>query len=130
MATQPLSLSYLLLDPSYDPVFAANTTLTGTKAVSQAILTRLNLFLGEWWEDLSLGLPVLQSMVAQLGSSRAIQAAQQAVIDQIMTLAPYVVAVTSATVAFVNGKLSVQVTVQTAFGMVTVQTAPGASAAI
>lgn len=130
MSANPLSLSYLMLDASYDPVFAANTTLTGRAAVAQAILTRLNLFLGEWWENLNLGLPVLQSMAAQLGSSRALQAAQQYVVTDIMTLTPYVTAVTGVTLSFVNGRLGITANVQTVFGLVTVQAAPGASAAL
>ena len=125
------SLSYLMLDANYDPVFANGTSLTGLQAVEQAILTRLNLFLAEWWENLKLGLPVFQVMLAQLGSARTIQAAQQAVAADILTLSPYVTSVTVVTVTLNSAdQLAIQVTVQTIFGTTTVQAAPGASAVI
>ena len=73
------SLSYLMLDSGYDPVFADGTSLTGTQAVAQAIMTRLKLFFGEWWENLALGLPVFQSMLGQLGSQRGLAAINLAV---------------------------------------------------
>ena len=131
MSTQPYSLSYLMLDAEYDTVFSNATALTGLQAMQQAILTRLNLFLGEWYENLNLGLPVFQVMLGQLGSSRTIQAAQQAVAADIMTLAPYVTAVNNVSVAFnIAGQLSIQVIAQTVFGVVNVTSAPGASAVI
>jgi hypothetical protein len=131
MATQPVSLSYLMLDSDYDPVFANNTSLTGAQAVAQAILTRLRLFLGEWFENLNLGLPVFQTMLGQLGSPRTLQAAQQAIVADIMTLSPYVTSVTATSVSFNSAnQLNIQVTAQTIFGAVSVTTAPGASAVI
>lgn len=33
-------------------------------AVVQAIITRLNLLLGEWWEDLDDGLPLFQKIIS------------------------------------------------------------------
>jgi len=131
MSTAPLAILYLALDADYDPVFAANTALTGQPAVVQAILTRLKLFQGEWWENLNLGLPVFQSMLAQLGTQRTQQAAQRAVAANIATLSPYVTSVNNVSVSLNGaGQLSIQVSVQTAFGLVAVQTAPGASAVI
>jgi hypothetical protein len=131
MSTQPYSLSYLMLDAENDTVFNNATALTGRAAVAQAILTKLNLFLAEWFENLNLGLPVFQVMLGQLGSSRTIQAAQQAVAADIMTLAPYVTSVITVAVAFNDAsQLSIQVTAQTVFGVVNVSSAPGASAVI
>ena len=42
------AFAYLAVGLNHDPIWAAGNTLTGIEAVSQAILTRLNLFLGEW----------------------------------------------------------------------------------
>jgi hypothetical protein len=123
------SISYLLLDQAYDPVFADGTSLTGTQAVAQAILTRLKLFLGEWWENLNLGLPVFQSMLGQLGSPRGI-AAMQLAIQQNIAGAPYVTAVTGVVVAFTNGQLQYTAQVQTAFSPTTVSNAPPGASAI
>lgn len=39
--------------------------LVDIEAVPQAIKTKLNLFRGEWWEDLSEGLPFYQEIAAQ-----------------------------------------------------------------
>ena len=130
MSTTPLSLSYLALDSSYDPIFANGTSLTNLQAVTQAILTRLRLFLGEWWENLNLGLPVFQTMLGQLGTQRVQQAAAGAVTRDILSLSPYVTAVSSVSVTFTNGRLNISAVVQTAFGTVQVQTAPGASAVL
>ena len=125
------SLVYLALDAENDTVFANAYALTGLQAVEQAILTRLNLFLGEWFENLNLGLPVFQVMLSQLGSARTLQAAQQAVAANILTLSPYVTAVSSASVTLTQfNQLVIQVSAQTVFGIANVTIAPGASAVI
>ena len=123
------TISYTALDANYDPIFAAGTSLTDAAAVSQAILTRLKLFYGEWWENLNLGLPVFQSMLGQLGSQRGLSAMQLA-IQQCILGTPYVTAVTDVRTAFTNGQLKFTATAQTAFGPVTVQNVPGASASL
>ena len=124
------TISYLALDATYDPVFAAGTALTDAAAVSQAILTRLKLFYGEWWENLNLGLPVFQSMLGQLGSQRGLTAMQLA-IQQTILGTPYVTTANGVETAFTNGQLKFTATVQTAFGPVTVvQNVPGASASL
>jgi hypothetical protein len=130
VSTTPLSLSYLALDAQNDPVFADGTSLTGVPAVAQAMLTRLKLWRGEWWENLLLGLPVMQSMVGQLGSPRTQSAIQQYVTDDLATLAPYVTAVSSVTPSFTGGKFGLAVNADTAFGPAAVDTAPGASAVL
>ena len=124
------TIAYLMLDQDNDPVFANGTSLTNAAVVSQAVLTRLRLFMGEWWEDLSLGLPVFQAMLGQLGSQRGI-AAMQLAIQQNIIGTPYVTGVTNVAVNFsAAGQLSFTATVQTAFGPVTVNGAPGASASL
>ena len=123
------SISYLMLDANNDPIFTANTALTGANAVAQAILTRLNLFLGEWWENLNLGLPVFQLILGQLGSQKGL-AAMQLAVQQVVEGTVYVTKSTNIQVSFVNGRLSFTVTAQTVFGPVTVSNLPGLSAAI
>ena len=116
MASAP-TIQYLQLDGYYDPSFDMSSVLTDAVAVAQSIQTRLNLFLGEWWEDLTLGLPVFQSMLGQLGSPQG-QAAMQLAVQQVIQGTPYVTSVVSTSITFENGQLGVQYTVQTAFGQV------------
>ena len=111
------TIQYLQLDAQYDPIFDPAASLTDAYAVNQAILTRLNLFLGEWWEDLTLGLPVFQSILGQLGSSQGL-AAMQLAVQQNITGTPYVTSASTA-VNFENGRLSLSYTAETVFGQVT-----------
>ena len=123
------TLQYLMLDASYDPIFADDTSLTDLYAVNQAILTRLNLFLGEWWEDLTQGLPVFQTILGKLASSSGL-AAMQLAVQQVIVGTPYVTSTSTPAVNFTDGALSITVTVQTAFGTTTVTSTntPGLSA--
>lgn len=45
----------------------ANDFYSGTLAVAQAIKTNLLLLYGEWWEDISKGLPLFQNILGQSG---------------------------------------------------------------
>ena len=124
------SISYLQLDANNDPIFANGTSLVGAEAVGQALLTRLNLFLGEWWENLRLGLPVFQVILGQLGSPRGLAAMTQAV-QVVAEGTPYVTQITKNDLNFVNGVLTFTIIAQTVFGPVTVDSnQPGQSASI
>jgi hypothetical protein len=122
------SFSYLALDSVNDPIFANGTSLTGAAAVAQSILTRLNLFLGEWWGDVNVGLPVLQQMLGQLGSARGL-AAMNLLVQQNVDSGPFVVSAVCVT-AFNDGQLNLQVQAETAFGTVTVNYSPGLGASL
>ncbi len=117
------------LGPNNDPIWAPGTSLTGAQAVAQSVLTRLNLFLGEWWEDLNLGLPVFQQMVGQSAGQARLNAMRLSV-QRVVQGVPYVTSATVEQVGFTSGALSFTVTVQTAFGSVTVVNAPGVNAAL
>jgi hypothetical protein len=128
LATTAPSISYPMLDSNNDPSWANNTSLTGAQACAQAILTRLNLFFGTWWENLNIGLPVFQQILGQLGSSSGIKA-MSLLAQQNVQGAPYVTsAICVAT--FTNGKLSISVQAQTVFGVVNVNYIPGSAAAL
>ena len=109
------SISYLQLDAQNDPIFADGTSLTDAAAVEQAVLTRLNLFLGEWFGNLNLGLPVFQVILGQLASQRG-QAAMQLAIRQNIEGAPYVTSVGKVTTAFIDGAFKFSAEYTTAFG--------------
>jgi hypothetical protein len=122
MATTP-TIQYLLLDSDYDPIFDPNANLTDTNAVAQAIETRLKLFLGEWWENLGLGLPVFQSILGQLGSPQGLSAMQLAVRQNIEG-GPYVTGTSDIAVTFADGALGITANAQTQFGPVAINAAP------
>lgn len=128
MATAP-TIQYLRLDAQNDPIFDPTAILTDLDAVAQSILTRLNLFLGEWWEDLNYGLPVFQQILGQLGSRQGLVAMTLAV-QQNVEGAPYVISVATPAVSFINGQLKISVTAQTQFGVVNVSTVPALAASL
>ena len=43
--------------------------VTGVEAVAQAVMTRLKLLQGEWWENLKEGLPLWQEILGNSGST-------------------------------------------------------------
>ena len=122
-------ISCLQLDSAHNPMFDPSVSLTGTAAVAQNILTRLNLWLGEWWENLNLGLPVLQTMLAHSGSAKTQSVIALAIQAQIQAT-PYVTAVSDIQVQLKAGQFEFTCTVQTAFGTVIISNAPGAAAII
>lgn len=46
--------------------------LEDADAVGQAIITRLRLWKGEWWENIYLGIPMWQEMLGVVGSKKAV----------------------------------------------------------
>jgi hypothetical protein len=66
-----------------------NVPLYNIQAVQQAILTRLRLFQGEWWANLTDGLPLWQSILAQ-GASPAAQAQMETLIGARIFNTPFV----------------------------------------
>lgn len=122
------TIQYLQLDAGYDPIFDPSASLTDLAAVTQAIGTRLRLFLGEWWADTTIGLPVFQSILGQLGSNQGL-AAMQLTVQEAIAGVPYVTGVTDVAFGFQNGQLSIAYTAQTQFGQVSdVLVAPALSA--
>lgn len=117
MSAAAPTIQYLQLDAGYDPLFDTTANLTDLDAVTQAINTRLRLFLGEWWENLAIGLPVFQSILGSLGSAQNLTA-NQLTIQRNIEGAPYVTAVPNVSLDFTDGQLAVQYTAQTQFGTV------------
>lgn len=66
------SMKYRRLDDNGDYIFGAGSQgfLTNTEACAQAIKTRLGLYEGEWWEDISTGLPLWQKILGSPGSNK------------------------------------------------------------
>lgn len=63
---------YRRLDNNGDYTFGSgkNNFLLGVEAVAQAVMTRLKLLQGEWWEDLEDGLPLWQEILGNSGSNK------------------------------------------------------------
>ena len=72
MASNTAKMAYRRIDSTGEPVFGQGRQdfLTDVDAVGQAIVTRLHLYLGEWWEDLNEGIPMWQSMLGVPGSKK------------------------------------------------------------
>lgn len=64
-------MKYRKLDKDGDYVFGNNSSdyIEKDDAIAQAIKTKLYLFYGEWWEDISIGLPMFQSILGQVSNS-------------------------------------------------------------
>ena len=64
-------MKYRKLDSNGDPIYGQgdNSFVTDKYAVAQAILTRLNLFQGEWWENIKDGLPVWSQLLTYGGTT-------------------------------------------------------------
>jgi hypothetical protein len=62
-------MRYRRLGENNEPVMGQGRQdfLTDKEAVGQAVITRLRLFRGEWWEDIYLGIPMWQSMLGVVG---------------------------------------------------------------
>ena len=70
------TITYRKLDQNGDPIWGngQGSFVSDIDAVAQAIYTRLRLLFGEWWENLSIGTPLFQSMLGQSASDQALQA--------------------------------------------------------
>jgi hypothetical protein len=117
------TIQYLLLDSGYDPIFDPNASLTDANAVAQAIETRLKLFLGEWWENLNIGLPVFQAILGQLASPQGVAAMQLAVQANVEG-GPFVTGTNNVATTFIDGALGITASAETQFGPVAINTAP------
>ena len=67
------SMKYRKLDENGDYTFGQGSQgfLTDTNACAQAIKTRLALYEGEWWEDLTTGLPLWQKILGSPGTNKS-----------------------------------------------------------
>lgn len=58
--------------------------LSGQEAIAQAIKTKVLLFYGEWWEDISEGIPMFQSIVGQTNKSNVANALELLLNERIL----------------------------------------------
>lgn len=116
-----------------DPVMGSNgrVFLTDVDAVAQIVYTTLRLLLGEWWENLTIGFPLFQSLIGTSGSPQN-QQSIMLLIQQTILSCPYVIQIVD--FSFQTNTATMQstftATVATSLGTVIVTNAPGSSAQV
>lgn len=90
------TILYRQLDENGEPRWGASKAdfISDIDAVAQAVLTRLRLFEGEWWEDKMQGLPLWQSILGVGGAGKN-QSAVNLLIQQVILGTPYVTGINS-----------------------------------
>ena len=106
-------MKYRRLDENGDMTFGNNKFdfVKDIEAVKQAILTRLKLLKGEWWENTEEGLPLFQEILA----SRNIERTKKLIIERIQKTQG-VLSVNNIVVTFENRILNITASVSTVYG--------------
>ena len=116
-------ITYRSLGPNNDPLWGQGQAnfISDADAVAQAILTRLRLFLAEWWSDLQDGTPYWQSILGQ-GASLRQQQAISLILQQRILGTPFVNSIGDVQFTFNSGtrEFSFYAEVKTQFGNLTV----------
>lgn len=121
------------VDANNDPIEGANgpVFIADIDAVAQIIATRMKLLLGEWWENLSVGLPLFQSMIGT-SAATANQTAVLLILQAYIEACPYVLELVDfdyeINLQFRGATFACEVSTQ--FGTLTVTNAPGSSAVV
>lgn len=110
-------MRYRRLDENGDYSFGNNSLdyIKDNDAVVQAIKTKLYLFYGEWWEDISLGLPMFQSILGQVSNENLRRTVILLSAEQIQSVEG-VSSVDSIVVAISARKLMLSIDVTTEYG--------------
>lgn len=110
-------MRYRQLDENGDYSFGNNSLdyIKDNDAVVQAIKTKLYLFYGEWWEDISLGLPMFQSILGQVSNENLRRTVILLSAEQIQSVEG-VSSVDSIVVAISARKLTLSIDVTTEYG--------------
>lgn len=134
MATTPIIVMVQALDSNNDPIEQGGQSvfLTNLDAVAQIIYMKLNFLQGEWWEDLTHGFPLLQSLVASSGSPTNQQTILAIIQQTILSVSPWVIGMLSFSYTYssVMRRTLFAAEVDTVFGTLTVTNAPGSSATV
>nr|DAT68234.1 MAG TPA: baseplate wedge protein [Caudoviricetes sp.] len=110
-------MKYRRLDENGDYSFGNNSLdyIKDNDAIIQAIRTKLYLFYGEWWEDISLGLPMFQSILGQVSNENLRRTVILLSAEQIQSVEG-VISVDSIVVAISARKLTLSIDVTTEYG--------------
>ncbi len=110
-------MKYRRLDENGDYSFGNNSLdyIEDNDAIIQAIKTKLYLFYGEWWEDISLGLPMFQSILGQVSNENLRRTVILLCAEQIQSVEG-VSSVDSIVVGISARKLTLDIDVTTSYG--------------
>jgi len=114
-----IGMLYRRLDGS-DDYSLGKVFLRDVEAVAQAIKTNLRLLKGEWWEDVSKGLPLFESILGRSGSDENIRAVDLIIKDQILSTKG-VVSIKSLKSSCLNRRYSFSCIINTEFGEVVLE---------
>ena len=126
MSTTPV-ITYRQLGPNNDPLWGNGQLnyLSDLEAVAQAVLTRLNLFQGEWWAATNDGLPLFQVILGQ-GAAPVNQQQMSLSITARILATPYVISVSTVQTSYnpLTRQYNYSSVVQTQFGQLQVTNVP------
>lgn len=121
------------LDPNHDPIagLGTNAFVYDLDAVAQLIDTRLLMFQGEWWANLSDGLPLFQQILGIGGAANASDLIASIIANRIEQT-PYVVELSNISTTYSPNTRSYtfNCTVVTAFGNLQVCVGPGSASTV
>jgi hypothetical protein len=128
----PSTFTYRQLGPApySEPQFGQGTGnyLQGSDAVAQAVMTRLLLFEGEWWESVNDGTPIWQQIlgVPGPGGNTTLQQQIALLLQNRILSTPYVTGITSLQFSFDSSARSFQLSasIATAFGVTQINYGP------
>jgi hypothetical protein len=124
------TITYRKLDPNGDPLWGNGQAsfISDLQAVAQAILTRLRLFQGEWWEDLTIGTPMFQDILGQKSAPTAVSL----ILQKVILGTPYVTGISNLSASWnsTSRAFAFSCLVQTQFGTLTVSNISGNNASL
>ena len=110
-------MKYRRLDSNGDYVFGNNELdyISGKEAIAQAIQTKIKLYYQEWWENISIGIPMFQSIVGKVANQNLKMTASLLLIDRIKEVEG-VISVKNIQVMVDNRVISFEIEVETSYG--------------
>lgn len=110
-------MKYRRLDSNGDYVFGNNELdyISGKEAIAQAIQTKIKLYYQEWWENISIGIPMFQSIVGKVANQNLKMTASLLLIDRIKEVEG-VISVKNIQVTVDNRVISFEIEVETSYG--------------
>lgn len=110
----------LTADGDYSFGHNQNDFISDVGAVAQAIRTSLLLLEGEWWEDLSIGLPLFQNILGMPGTPDNVQAADL-LIQGVISNVDGVRRIKEFESSYQSRSYKMQCTVETIYGELTIE---------
>jgi hypothetical protein len=120
------------LNPTtWDPLYGngQNNFISDLAAVTQIINTRMRLFRGEWFLNVTDGLPLFQSILGSSAGRNNIDVITNIISSRILGT-PYVLSISSVDVVLSGRSLTYSAVVQTQFGTVSINNAPALSSSL